>query len=336
MKILVSSVPLLVIAGLIYAGLFIKPRPVGAAIPSAMLERGDAFYGLAFVSPSTIWACGTDGKIIKSEDGGNTWAIQATPVRHAIQDIAAWDARHAVAVGNHGAAMFTGDGGATWALAKAPVSPVANKLLRVLALPDGSAWAVGEYGTLLRSGDRGASWGRVLPEEDAAWNGIDFQGDAGWIAGEFGRLMRTVDGGRTWSPIDTGIRTSLMAVRFRDARHGVAVGLGGVVLVSDDGGVRWRQAPAAIREHLFAIEWQDGRWTAAGAKGFVLTSSAPLEGWTVSTVSSTDRAWHTRVVAANGALYLAGASLVALEDGKAAPLVRNVNAATGKNSGSDS
>lgn len=322
-KVLVSSVPLLVIAGLVYAGLFIKPKPVGAPIPPATFERGDAFYGLAALSASTIWAGGTDGKVVRTDDGGNTWTRQTTPTHHTIQDIAAWDEMRAVAVGNRGVAIFTLDGGTTWKEGKAPVSQVANKLMGVRVLPGGGAWAVGEYGALLKSEDYGASWVRAAPQEDAAWNDIDFLGDTGWIVGEFGRLKRTTDGGRTWTSVNTGVQTSLMGVRFKDAMHGVAVGVAGTVLVSGDGGLSWKSAPSPVREHLFDVEWHDGRWTAVGAKGVVLSASDPMQGWSVAPVSHIDQAWHTQVDAVDGGVvYLTGGTMVALENGKARPLVR--------------
>jgi len=61
-----------------------------------------------------------------------------------------------------------------------------------------------------------------------------------WIAvGERGIVIRSEDEGRHWqqSPVPTSV--TLTAVRFADDRHGVAVGHGGTVLVTDDGGMSW-------------------------------------------------------------------------------------------------
>lgn len=321
-KALASAAPLLVIAGLVYAGLFVKPKAVGASLPPAIFERGDAFYGLTMPTASSVWIAGTDGKVIRSNDAGGTWAIQKTPTRNTIQDIAAWDTDHAVAVGNRGVVIYTSDGGKSWKEGKAPISQHANKLMRVRALPGGVAWAVGEFGALIKSDDFGATWSRAAEEEDAAWNDVIFIGEKGWLVGEFGRMKQTNDGGRSWRSVNSGVSSSLMAVHFRNASSAVAVGLTGVILVTEDGGANWRPASSPVREHLFDVVWSGSQWVAVGNKGLVLVADAPNEKWTASQISKADRSWHTRLAASGSALYVAGGSLVAAEAGNARSLVR--------------
>ncbi|HRH75482.1 MAG TPA: hypothetical protein PLM62_20540 [Zoogloea sp.] len=109
-----SSLPLLIIGGLLYAAFFVKAEPEIGTLKARPLERRDAFYGVVAPGGSILWAAGSYGKIVRSDDGGKSWEVQASPVVAHLQSIAAWDARRAVAVGNRGLAVVTDDGGKTW------------------------------------------------------------------------------------------------------------------------------------------------------------------------------------------------------------------------------
>lgn len=305
-----ASIPLVIVGSLIYAAFFVKAEVKIDAIRLPAIERRDVFYGLAVPRPDVIWAAGSYGKVVRSDDGGASWAIQPTQVTAHLQSIAAWDDRRAVAVGNQGRVIVTDDGGRHWAEIEVPRSEVANKLVRVHAYPDGVAWTVGEMGAALRSTDFGKSWERALPEQDQGWNDVSFVGTDGWLVGEFGRVMRSTDGGAHWSAVDSGVGTSLMSVAFRDAQHGVAVGLAGTVLATADGGASWRTVPPLTREHLNHVRWDGGRWVAVGDKGVRVVGDA--DRWTVGRLSEQDLSWRTQAEPMGERLLLAGANLASL------------------------
>ncbi|BAL22910.1 YCF48-related protein [Azoarcus sp. KH32C] len=309
-----SSAPLVIVGGLLYAGLFVKAEAVVQKVEPPAIERRDTFYGVAASDDRVIWAAGAGGKIVRSEDGGNSWARQTSGTDVNLQGIAAWDSAGAIAVGNDGVVIVTADGGHSWTSAALPASSNPNKLFRV-RIANGVAWAVGEFGAVLRSDDRGATWSRVLPEEDRAWNDIGFVGDAGWLVGEFGALMRTTDGGSTWTPVSTPNKVSLMGVAFRDARHGVAVGLAGTLLVTADGGASWRQVPAFTREHFYSVMWDDGRWLVVGDKGVMASAEADAQQWQLGRVADGDVSWRTQVARAGTRYFLAGSNLGVLDNG---------------------
>lgn len=311
-SIVTSSLPVAIIAGLLYAGLFVKAEPTVDRLAIRPLERRDAFYGLAAPDGATLWAAGSYGKIVRSDDGGRSWRIQPTPVVSHLQAIAAWDGEHAVAVGNRGVVVVTGDGGRTWQEVQAPRSEIANKLVQVRAYPGGVAWAVGEVGAVLRSLDYGATWERAMPEKDQAWNDIFFDGPTGWMVGEFGQILRTTDGGANWEPVESPVGNSLMSVHFRDGRHGVAVGLSGTALVSADGGRTWRESPQLTREHLNCVIWDGQSWVAVGDKGIRVTADAAGTDWKAGRIDERDLSWHTQIVRSGDAYVLAGANLSAL------------------------
>lgn len=310
---LLSVCPLIVIAALLYAAIFVKPHVSVTVVKPPSIAPGDAVYGVTVpLAGSLLWATGSDGKVWTSRDQGNAWAVTHTPANGILQDIAAWDDQCAIAVGDDGMIVRTMDGGKSWRSVDAPRSAVANKLMQVIALPDGEAWTVGEMGMVLRSTDFGATWARAVAEEDTAWNGVFATPQTVWLVGEFGRIARSGDKGKTWDKIGTSVKSSLMSVSFRDDTHGVAVGLEGVVLLTSDGGTSWQQAPRVTGEHLFDVTWDAGRkrWIAVADKGVLLSGDASGTRWTVSRMRAGDRHWHTKVVVYKDRYIAAGGSLI--------------------------
>lgn len=309
-----SSAPLVIVGGLLYAGLFVKAEAVVQKVEPPAIERRDSFYAVAAPDERVVWAVGSGGKIVRSEDGGQSWVRQTSGTDVNLQGIAAWDEQAAIAVGNDGVVVVTGDAGRAWTRAEIPASSNPNKLFRV-RIANGTVWAVGEFGALLRSDDRGVTWARALPEKDRAWNDIAFVGDAGWLVGEFGALMKSSDGGANWEPVVTPNKVSLMGVAFRDAQHGVAVGLAGALLVTADGGASWQQVPAFTREHFYSVMWDEGRWLAVGDKGVMATAQADAGQWQLGRVAEGDVSWRTQVARAGSRYFLVGSNLAVLDDG---------------------
>jgi photosystem II stability/assembly factor-like uncharacterized protein len=88
---------------------------------------GDFFNGLACVSTNLVYACGYNGTIVKTTDGGKNWKKQRNGSSivvkkrylHAIQF---FDADQGYAVGRDGLILYTENGGEDWFEAKSGVS----------------------------------------------------------------------------------------------------------------------------------------------------------------------------------------------------------------------
>lgn len=315
---LLSVLPLALIGALIYAALFIKPVVSGKGVPRPVIEKRDRFYGVAITGPESLWAVGNDGKIVRSSDGGKTWAAQVSSTATHLQAIAAWTAERAVVVGNRGTLLHTANGGKTWHKGEAEIAAPGAKLVRVRTSADGVAWAVGEMGTVLLTADYGKTW-RPAPTrtEDMSWNDIGFVGERGCMVGEFGRIRCTTDGGSNWRDVDSPVKSSLNGIVFRNPTDALAVGLEGVILHTGDGGAHWRALPKATELHLYDVAWDGARWIAVGDRGVTLASDAAASHWLDLTQQIDSPSWHTQVNAAGGRVALAGQGVkVAQIDGK--------------------
>lgn len=69
--------------------------------------------------------------------------------------------------------------------------------------------------------------------------GMARAGDVLVAVGDYGTVVRSTDNGQTWQQAAVPVSSLLTAVHFADARHGWAVGHGGVVLATTDGGASW-------------------------------------------------------------------------------------------------
>lgn len=313
-RVLSTIMPFAIIGGLLYAGIFIKPKATGASVEPPVLQPRDAFYDIAAPDGKVIWAVGRDGKVVRSEDAGAHWVSQQTPSRQSLQSLLAWDARRAFAVGNQMTVFITEDGGKKWsALAGLAQAGEVQKLIRARSGAGGNAWVVGEMGSILASADYGRTWIRLGKQEDLAWNDIAAHGDWLTVVGEFGHIRLSGDGGANWKEVASPVKSSLCAVKYRDEKNGVAVGLEGVILATKDGGLTWSKVASGTAEHLYDVAWTGQRWVAVGDKGLILTAEESADAWAVRGISERNYAWHTAVVSRGESLYVAGATLAMID-----------------------
>lgn len=300
----------------------VEPEIPAIYVEQPAIELRDRFFGGAG-SGEFFWLVGKNGKIVRSDDGGNSWSVQTVPVRANWQDIAYWDAERAVVVGNDGQGAITGDGGVSWTPVRLPVSDVAGKVFRVEIDDTGVAWATAEVGVLLYSEDHGATWQRAdTPQADVAWNDVAF-GDDGSVCtvGEFGQILCRFDAESGWVAVESPVEQSLMAVAFGPGGTGLAVGVNGKIIQTEDGGSSWDEVSNLTDRHLFDVAWDGTGWVIVGDKG-VLIRGRPNSSWQVSRVSAMDFSWHTSVTILPEGYLIAGQSSGIWRNGNWNPFLR--------------
>lgn len=199
----------------------------------ASMAAGTLLNGLAFLDDQTGLAVTTDGAILKTTDGGNSWPVLRSGgvLGDCFSDVA-YASSLQVITGCHGALLTSHDGGAHWALVvsgtNASLAPAISADQQVMVAA-GSAADTG-VGSVLRSADGGKSWQTVLSMPGTPFGRPWFiSATEGWVpAGE--QVWHTTDAGVTWQ-LDLQGESALAGVALSDGHTSVAVGLHGSVLV---------------------------------------------------------------------------------------------------------
>jgi photosystem II stability/assembly factor-like uncharacterized protein len=264
-------------------GLLVTPAASAPSFAWELLPTGSTarLRGLDAVSRNVAWASGSEGTVLRTTDGGQTWSNVSPPGTSELQfrDVEAFGNNHAVilAIGPGDASRVyrTEDAGASWELTFQNDDPDAfydcmaffNRN-RGLALSD----PVDGKFRIIATADGGRSW-EVVPNDgmpDAIPGEFAFAasgtclvagpGRNAWFGtggGAEARVFHSVDGGTTWTVATTPMRSTesggIFSLAFNDAQHGLAVGgdfatpdvAVDALALTRDGGSTWRLVGAA-------------------------------------------------------------------------------------------
>ncbi|MBV9124927.1 MAG: hypothetical protein JO112_16355, partial [Planctomycetes bacterium] len=242
---------------------WVLPALVASAFLTLPAQAGElrnyedaALHAVQFVDRNEGWAVGDEGVVWHTMDGGLLWEKQPTGVRASLRSLHFLNPYTGWVVGReelpHGAGsvgvlLFTEDGGLTWRQAGLDAFPGLN-YVRFL---DNTKGFVAGDGTdqfptgVLATVDSGRTWRPVQGSRRPSWLTGDFSdGQNGMLAGTWNRLGSLHQGALTDVEVSLLDRRNLTGLQ-RLGQRGLAVGQGGLVLVSDNPGDRW--TPADIK-----------------------------------------------------------------------------------------
>lgn len=256
--------------------------------------------GISAVSSRVAWASGAAGTILRTTNGGDTWAAVPVPGAQALdfRDIDAFSDKvaYALSIGNGDASRIykTTSGGASWTLQFANRDPkIFLDAMAFWSRDHGIAYsdsADGRFAIFMTT--NGSTWARIAPEAlppalpnegayAASGTNVCVLGDHAWIGTSASRVLHSPDRGRTWTVVQTPIPTSdsagIFSVAFRDAVHGIAVGgdyrneaaAADNAAVTADGGRTWTLSKGltGFRSVVAWIPRSKGSWLAVGPRG---------------------------------------------------------------------
>jgi photosystem II stability/assembly factor-like uncharacterized protein len=219
-----------------------------------------------FVGGKTGWAAGHWGVILKTVDGGETWALQRRDLStdQPIFSLSFLNDHDGIAVGLWSLLLVTHDGGTTWTEQVLPKTPGKKKtdlnLTSVFESGKGTLFVTAEGGKLLRSEDHGAHW-TILDTGYAGtfWTGIALADGTLLIGGLRGTIYRSDDDGLSWRATKTGIRSSVTGFAQIGGGHVLATALDGFLMQSDDDGLTFTGKQREDRMALTGLVVQDHR-----------------------------------------------------------------------------
>ena len=245
-----------------------------------------------FLDGSTGWAVGAGGTILKTMDGGATWAAQVSGTTTNLSSVdfvsatTGWtvgpgtilkttnggdswspqnvgndssylavdfvDATTGYVLTSWGGLFKTVDGGEHWTLSQ----PTQSYQTSCQFWDASTGWLTTDQnvnGGIFKTTDGGASWTRLSTGFVWTFSDVHFiNGSMGWGVGTMGDILRTTDGGATW--LRTIGTQPLAGVDFVDAMNGWAVGANGTILKSTDGGVTWAAQSSGTSTGLRGID----------------------------------------------------------------------------------
>jgi len=246
-----------------------------SALPAKAAQspsENPALHKVYFVDELQGWILGStksDGLIIQSTDGGQTWHER---YRCSEELFNLKFANHKVGwvVGSNGTILRTADGGNSW---KRQISGT-NVLLTGLAVLDSSeAWVAGASGTLLYTNDGGVTWNERKINSHVGISDITFVDPKHGRAIGYGTILITNDGGKTWELKSSGDWKQLSSVLFVNANIGW-ITVGPVVLRTVDGGITWSEISPPSQGQATSLSFMDAQhgWLAKsrGEEGSVV------------------------------------------------------------------
>lgn len=164
-----TTAPIRAVMASLISGMALLLAPVGtaAALPGDPLggdaqwvwqnplPQGNTLQDVAFINPSTGFAVGSSGMIIRTTDGGSSWDILDSGTEHDLWGVSFTDASTGTAVGNFGVVLRTTDGGSSWTVQREEPSGV---LFSVSFSDADTGSAVGADGLIVRTTDGGVNW----------------------------------------------------------------------------------------------------------------------------------------------------------------------------------
>lgn len=222
-----------------------------------------------FVDDKLGFATGHDAVILRTEDGGKTWAlVQYDPAAETpLFDLVMTDASNGFAIGAYAMLMVTADGGKSWT--QKPLGDLDLHLNALAEAKDGKIWIAGEAGHVFVTE---AGLGQVqdieTPYSGSFWNVLVLSDGSVIAMGLRGNIWRTTDQGATWAQAKTDTIASIQSgIELKDGRI-VLVGLEGAVLVSSDKGASFKPLKRNERTAVTtALQLDDGKVLLFGEAG---------------------------------------------------------------------
>ena len=206
-------------------------------IDSGTEER---LFAVSLNSQGVAAAVGSFGTVLKSADGGQSWAAIAPDWSGYTED-GAQPHLYGVNVDEAGAITIAGEfglilrsmpGQAGWqTLHKGAASIFALEIR-----DDGVGYAVGQSGAALRSGDGGNTWSELATGSEAILLGVRSTADGEVVASGMRDMVSSSDDGKTWSHVTSGDLQSAWYAGLARAASGaplLAVGHTGKIIRID-------------------------------------------------------------------------------------------------------
>jgi len=237
---------------------------------------------ICFVSDSIGFACGEQGTVIKTIDGGSSWTFLSNSSSIDFYDINFISSQKGFIVGSNGTILSTADGGKNWH--KVNYKSTAS-LFKIYFLKNTTVgFVVGADGTILKTYDSGSHWLQInVPTKEVLYS-ISFpDANNGFIVGKNGIILKTLDQGNTWDDDKKLNDQYIKDICFINNKVGIFVGGNGEIARTSDGGKNWEIVPTSIASGLYSVNFINQEYgIILGGNGEILISKDLGKTWNIS------------------------------------------------------
>lgn len=228
-------------------------------------------WSVFYLDQNIAYACGDDGLMMVTTDGGLNWTKQNTWVTSRLYDVEFLNPDSGIAIGASGLVIRTTDGGTTWSTSYYQTSTnykihIVNSNLIFI----GSAATAGR---LAKSTDFGLTWTPITSSVlTSSVYGIFFLNEnEGWLATGSNGILFSSDGGNTWVQ-QVANANIIYDVRFINNQVGFAVDSRGVIFSTTNGGTTWNQYQIPTKKALRSISIKGNNIYTVGDAGSIYVS----------------------------------------------------------------
>jgi photosystem II stability/assembly factor-like uncharacterized protein len=284
-----------------FAGWDLQSSPTSANLYDVTASHGNI---------DVAWACGAEGTILFTSNGGATWIPRESGTTNDLFGIAFHEigGGPVVAVGAGGTILRTTDQGVTWT----PLLSGTTETLR--SVSDFGMLIAGDHGTILKGNALGTTWtpmdsgttadlfsvcgsfrtyavgesGTILVYQLSVWSprtsgttadlfGTPLFGAANYLTGDGGLILHSSNGGVDWSPQAVGATAAFRDIQIssNSTTHLYAVGDAGVIVKTTNAGTTWGVQQSGTAQNLRGVFFylNNERGWAVGDNGTILRTN---------------------------------------------------------------
>jgi photosystem II stability/assembly factor-like uncharacterized protein len=230
-------------------------------------------YGVTFNhgNENQVWACGEDGLILYTSNGGTTWIQQNTGTTNTLYAVIFMEVSGSpiVAVGKNGTIIRCTLTNLNWNLISSPTTKTLKDLSEFNFI------AVGDSGTIIKSSDTGLTWSLLPSPVSVNLNAVTgiFSPT---ILGNNGTILRAMGGaGTNWTQVTSPTTENLYGLPLFFSPF-IIVGANGYIAKSSNIGSTWTQLSSGFSNKLNSIEYSvnnDTRIYITGDNGLIVKST---------------------------------------------------------------
>lgn len=249
-----------------------------------------SLHNLYFLNENLGWACGFEGTILKTTNGGDEWNshnIGTNDDAHAIfflDSLVGWAVLYEYIPDRHGSIIHTTDGGISW---NVQLSIFGYTLHSIHFSDEDYGWVAGSNGIVYHTTNGGISWLQQYPQTQGGWLWPIFfiDDNLGWTVGDplFG-LFKSTDGGNTWLSYNIPVVERVHSIVFLNSQTGWLCGAQGQIAKSENGGNTWSLQFSSTSEYFRDIYFTDlNTGWCVGQNGTILHTTDGGSDWNIQT-----------------------------------------------------